>query len=66
MIVNITVFGASGAIGSQFIDLATQHGHTIRAVYRTMPSVAPSGQVERNRRTQIVEPDRWSSRAEPF
>jgi len=43
---NITVFGASGAIGSQFIDLATRHGHAIRAVYRTMPSVSPRGQVE--------------------
>jgi uncharacterized protein YbjT (DUF2867 family) len=43
---NITVFGASGAIGSQFIALATQRGHSIRAVYRTMPSVSPSSQVE--------------------
>src|SRR6185437_10302570 len=43
---NITVFGASGAIGQQFIDLATQHGHAIRAVYRTPPAVSPSGQVE--------------------
>ncbi len=43
---NITVFGASGAIGSQFIDLATQHGHAIRAVYRIRPSVSPSGQSE--------------------
>jgi hypothetical protein len=49
---NITVFGASGAIGSQFIELATQHGHAIRAVYRTMPPVSPSGQVE-----ILVNPD---------
>ena len=49
---NITVLGASGAIGSQFIDLATQHGHAIRAVYRTMPSVSPRGQVE-----ILVNPD---------
>jgi len=43
---NITVFGASGAIGTHFIDLATRHGHSIRAVYRTMPPVSPGGQVE--------------------
>ncbi|HEY7341379.1 MAG TPA: NAD(P)H-binding protein [Ktedonobacterales bacterium] len=46
MTLNITVFGASGAIGSQFIDLATQHGHAIRAVYRTRPPVSLSGQIE--------------------
>jgi nucleoside-diphosphate-sugar epimerase len=49
---NITVFGASGAIGTQFIDLATQRGHAIRAVYRTMPPVSPSGQIE-----VLVSPD---------
>jgi uncharacterized protein YbjT (DUF2867 family) len=49
---NITVFGASGAIGSQFINLATQHGHGIRAVYRAMPPVSPDGQVE-----ILVNPD---------
>lgn len=49
---NITVFGASGAIGKHFIDLATRHGHSIRAVYRTMPPVSPSGQVE-----ILVNPD---------
>ena len=49
---NITVFGASGAIGSQFVDLAIQRGHGIRAVYRTTPSVSPRGQVE-----ILVNPD---------
>jgi uncharacterized protein YbjT (DUF2867 family) len=49
---NITVFGASGAIGQQFIDLATQRAHTIRAVYRTRPPVSPSGLVE-----ILVHPD---------
>jgi len=49
---NITVFGASGAIGSHFINLATRHGHGIRAVYRTVPSVSPRGQVE-----ILVNPD---------
>ncbi len=29
---NITVFGASGAIGTHFIDLAARHDHAIRAV----------------------------------
>lgn len=43
---NITVFGASGAIGTHFIDLAARRGHAIRAVYRTMPPVSPGGQVE--------------------
>jgi uncharacterized protein YbjT (DUF2867 family) len=43
---NITVFGASGAIGQQFIEFAAQHGHTIRAVYRTRPHVSPNRQVE--------------------
>jgi uncharacterized protein YbjT (DUF2867 family) len=43
---NITVFGASGGIGKHFIELATERGHTIRAVYRTTPHIPPSGQVE--------------------
>ena len=43
---NITVFGASGGIGQQFIDLAKERGHTIRAVYRTRPPVSPGSQVE--------------------
>jgi uncharacterized protein YbjT (DUF2867 family) len=49
---NITIFGASGAIGSQFIEFATERGHAIRAVYRTTPSVSPRGQVE-----ILVNPD---------
>jgi uncharacterized protein YbjT (DUF2867 family) len=43
---NITVFGASGAIGNQFIEFATERGHTIRAVYRTMPPISSRSQVE--------------------
>lgn len=54
---NITVFGASGAIGRQFIDLATQHGHAIRAVYRTTPPVSPGGQVEILVAADIFYPD---------
>lgn len=49
---NITVFGASGGVGQQFIDLATARGHAIRAVYRTTPHVPPRGQVE-----ILVNPD---------
>jgi nucleoside-diphosphate-sugar epimerase len=49
---NITIFGASGAIGKHFIDLATRRGHAIRAVYRTMPPVSPSDQIE-----ILVNPD---------
>jgi uncharacterized protein YbjT (DUF2867 family) len=42
----ITVFGASGGTGRQFIDLALERGHSIRAVYRTAPAAPPVGQVE--------------------
>jgi uncharacterized protein YbjT (DUF2867 family) len=54
---NITVFGASGAIGQQFIDLAEVHGHTIRAVYRTMPPASPGSQVETLVTPDIFAPD---------
>src|SRR6266568_1338883 len=57
LIMNITVFGASGAIGKHFIDLATKRGHAIRAVYRTMPHVSPSGQVEILVNPDIFNPD---------
>jgi uncharacterized protein YbjT (DUF2867 family) len=53
----ITVFGASGSVGAQFIDLATKRGHAIRAVYRTMPAVSPSGQVEILVNPDIFDPD---------
>jgi uncharacterized protein YbjT (DUF2867 family) len=42
----ITVFGASGGIGSHVVDLATQRGHQVRAVYRATPQVRPAGQAE--------------------
>lgn len=54
---NITVFGASGAIGAHFIDLATRRGHAIRAIYRAMPPAAPSGQVEILVHPDIFNPD---------
>ena len=54
---NITVFGASGAIGAQFIELAIRRRHTIRAVYRTIPPVSPSDTVEMLVNPDIFNPD---------
>jgi uncharacterized protein YbjT (DUF2867 family) len=48
----ITVFGASGGIGTHVVDLATQRGHQVRAVYRAIPHVLPAGQAE-----ILVSPD---------
>ena len=43
---NITVFGASGGIGSHVAALAAQRGHHVRAVYRTAPPAPPPGPAE--------------------
>jgi len=48
----IAVFGASGGIGSHVVDLATQRGHQVRAVYRAAPQAPPAGQAE-----ILVSPD---------
>ena len=43
---NITVFGASGGIGSHVAALAAERGHHVRAVYRATPGSPPPGQAE--------------------
>jgi uncharacterized protein YbjT (DUF2867 family) len=43
---NLTVFGASGGIGTYVVSLAAQRGHHVRAVYRTLPQDPPPGQAE--------------------
>jgi uncharacterized protein YbjT (DUF2867 family) len=43
---HITVFGASGGIGSHVAALAAQRGHDVRAVYRATPPAALPGQAE--------------------
>ena len=40
---NITVFGASGGIGSHVVALAVQRGHHVRAVHRQAPAAPPAG-----------------------
>ncbi len=49
---NLTVFGASGGIGTHVVSLAAQRGHQVRAVYRATPQTPPSGQAE-----ILVSPD---------
>jgi hypothetical protein len=46
LIMKITVFGASGGIGTHVVDLAAERGHAIRAIYRTTPQIPPAGQAE--------------------
>lgn len=53
---NITVFGASGGIGTHVVDLAASRGHRVRAVYRTPPPQPPPGQTEILVAEDIFEP----------
>ena len=48
---NITVFGASGGIGSHLIALAVQRGHHVRAVHRQAPAAPPA------RAETVIAPD---------
>jgi uncharacterized protein YbjT (DUF2867 family) len=43
---NITVFGASGGIGSHVVALAVHRGHQVRAIYRTTPHDPPPTQAQ--------------------
>src|SRR6516165_9818883 len=49
---NITVFGASGGIGSHVVTLAVQRGHQVRAIYRTTPHDPPPSQAQ-----ALIAPD---------
>ena len=49
---HISVFGASGGIGGYVVELAAEHGHDVRAVYRAAPRVPPAGPAE-----TLVAPD---------
>jgi nucleoside-diphosphate-sugar epimerase len=42
----LTVFGASGGVGSHVVALATERGHRVRAVYRTTPQPPPPQRAE--------------------
>ena len=42
----LTVFGASGGVGTHVVALAAQRGHQVRAVYRTTPQPSPPRRAE--------------------
>jgi len=43
---HLTVFGASGGIGTHVVALAAQRGHQVRAIYRTAPQPPPPQRAE--------------------
>jgi nucleoside-diphosphate-sugar epimerase len=53
---NITVFGASGGVGSHVTALAAQRGHHVRAIYRAVPGTPPPGQAEILTAADIFDP----------
>jgi putative NADH-flavin reductase len=42
----LTVFGASGGVGTHVVALAAQRGHQVRAIYRTTPQPPPPQRAE--------------------
>ena len=42
----LTVFGASGGVGTHVVALAAQRGHQVRAVYRTTTQPPPPQRAE--------------------
>jgi uncharacterized protein YbjT (DUF2867 family) len=44
--VQLTVFGASGGVGTHVVDFAAQRGHQVRAIYRTTPHPPPPQRAE--------------------
>ena len=53
---NITVFGASGGIGTHVVALAAQRGHQVRAIYRATPQTPPPGRAEVLLAADIFDP----------
>lgn len=54
----VTVFGASGSVGSEVVSQALEQGHQVRAVYRTNPNLPPTTHLE-----VVVIPDLFQSDA---
>ena len=53
---HLTVFGASGGIGTHVVTLAAERGHQVRAVYRSTPPDPPPGRAEALIAQDIFDP----------